>query len=914
MFVSLFFVVFALCCATYFIQFELKLRTDELEKAYQARYVAYQLADELRQSSDDLTRLARTYVMTGDEKYEKQYLDIIDIRNGKKPRPQGYNRIYWDFVAANGQKPRPDSDLQISLIDLLKQNNFTKEELAKLEEAAANSDGLIKAETIAMNARKGLVPDGKGNFVPGHADLAAAEGMLHNQYYHQEKAKIMQPIDDFYIMLDKRTSGAIATAVVNYNWFNYALTGCTIMMLLVLGTSLWLAYRVMFKQIGTEPNELASLAKNLSNGKVDNIINVAEGDKTSVAYSMKVLQKTLDSLVQSLNHVCDQHDKGDIDIDINADLFCGSYSEVAKGVNRMAKGHLDMSRKALACVKSFGEGDLNAQLEQFPGKKVFVNEAIEEVRANIKALIADTNTLSKAAVAGQLSTRADASKHKGDFRKIIEGINSTLDAVINPLNVAADYVDNIAKGNMPSKITDTYHGEFNSIKNNLNQCIDTVNALIAEMNHMSQQHDLGDIDVVIDDSKFQGAYKQMAQGVNNMVNGHIAVKKKALACVKSFGEGDFDAPLEKFPGKKAFVNEAIEQVRGNLKMLSSDAHMLTAAAEEGRVTVRANASQHQGDFRKIIEGVNNTLDLIVKPIAAVKEAVETITTAAGEISTGNSDLSRRTEQQAASLEETASSMEELASTVKQNAENAKQANQLALAASDVAVRGGSVVGQVVNTMSAINDSARKIEDIITVIDGIAFQTNILALNAAVEAARAGEQGRGFAVVAGEVRNLAQRSASAAKEIKELISDSVQKTSEGTTQVDNAGRTMEEIVMSVRRVTDIIGEITAASVEQSAGIDQVNMAVTNMDEGTQQNAALVEEAAAAAVSLLDQANALTNTVSVFKLEPVGIKTQHRAPSSPRRETTPKAAKSVARAAPVKVVTRTGTDDAGDWEEF
>jgi methyl-accepting chemotaxis protein len=258
------------------------------------------------------------------------------------------------------------------------------------------------------------------------------------------------------------------------------------------------------------------------------------------------------------------------------------------------------------------------------------------------------------------------------------------------------------------------------------------------------------------------------------------------------------------------------------------------------------------------------MDKMTEVIIQVKEAGETINTAAGEISSGNTDLSSRTEQQASSLEETASSMEQLASTVKQNAENAKQANQLASAASGVAVKGGEVVGQVVNTMNAINQSAHKIEDIISVIDGIAFQTNILALNAAVEAARAGEQGRGFAVVAGEVRNLAQRSASAAKEIKELITDSVNKTAEGTKQVENAGATMQEIVTSVQRVTDIMGEIAAASIEQSAGIDQVNNAITSMDEVTQQNAALVEEAAAAAESLVEQAAGLIETVSAYKL--------------------------------------------------
>jgi methyl-accepting chemotaxis protein len=292
------------------------------------------------------------------------------------------------------------------------------------------------------------------------------------------------------------------------------------------------------------------------------------------------------------------------------------------------------------------------------------------------------------------------------------------------------------------------------------------------------------------------------------------------------------------------------------------------------------------------------------------------------------DLSSRTEQQASSLEETAASMEELTSTVKQNADNARQANQLAVSASGVAVKGGHVVAQVVGTMSAINTSSKKIVDIIGVIDGIAFQTNILALNAAVEAARAGEQGRGFAVVAAEVRNLAQRSAAAAKEIKTLISDSVDKVEEGSKQVAEAGKTMDEIVGSVKRVTDIMAEITAASQEQTQGIEQINQAITQMDQVTQQNAALVEQAAAAAASLQEQASGLSQVVSVFKLDDSQQVSQqvNRAPlpqrSAPQKTTPrqPPAAKQ-AIAAPQrkqaladkpKQLATAGSD--GDWEEF
>jgi methyl-accepting chemotaxis protein len=264
----------------------------------------------------------------------------------------------------------------------------------------------------------------------------------------------------------------------------------------------------------------------------------------------------------------------------------------------------------------------------------------------------------------------------------------------------------------------------------------------------------------------------------------------------------------------------------------------------------AAMSRMQSSFSAIVRGVQAN--------------AEQVATASAQIAQGNNDLSGRTEQQASALEETAASMEELSATVRQNADNAKQANQLAQSASTVAVLGGDVVAQVVDTMKGINESSKKIADIISVIDGIAFQTNILALNAAVEAARAGEQGRGFAVVASEVRSLAGRSADAAKEIKSLIITSVERVEHGTTLVDKAGATMSEVVSSIKRVTDIMGEIRAASVEQSSGVAQVGEAVTQMDHATQQNAALVEESAAAAESLKGQAQQLVQAVAVFKL--------------------------------------------------
>ncbi len=328
------------------------------------------------------------------------------------------------------------------------------------------------------------------------------------------------------------------------------------------------------------------------------------------------------------------------------------------------------------------------------------------------------------------------------------------------------------------------------------------------------------------------------------------------------------------------------------------------------VVIETKANDQSSMLYSIKEMVGNLAQIV----SNVRSTTDSITTASKEIASGNADLSQRSEEQASSLQETASSMEELTSTVRQNAENAKQANQLAHNTSDIAIKGGKVVDEVVETMASISASSRKIMDIISVIEGIAFQTNILALNAAVEAARAGEQGRGFAVVAGEVRNLAQRSAAAAKEITALIEASVDKVDSGTRQVDQAGATMTEIVLAVKRVTDIMSEISAASQEQGAGIEQVNQAITQMDEVTQQNAALVEEAAAAAEAMKEQASALYSAVSAFKLDTkLAAAPQHqRSSPQPAKRTVSQAPSP---SGPRKLTQKFKSDqDDDEWKEF
>ena len=357
---------------------------------------------------------------------------------------------------------------------------------------------------------------------------------------------------------------------------------------------------------------------------------------------------------------------------------------------------------------------------------------------------------------------------------------------------------------------------------------------------------------------------------------------------------------------------------------------MAQAVADGDLTTRIDCDS-EDETGQLLRALSDMNSCLARTVGQVRQGTDTISLASQEIASGNLDLSSRTEQQAASLEETASSMEELTSTVTQNADNARQATTLVIAASDFATKGGRVVGQVVTTMGAIKASSSKIVDIISVIDGIAFQTNILALNAAVEAARAGEQGRGFAVVATEVRNLAQRSAGAAKEIKELIGDSVNKVDAGSRLVDEAGQTMDLIVTSIKQVADIMGEITAATQEQSNGIEEVNQAITQMDEMTQQNAALVEQAAAAAESMQEQAQMLGRAVSIFKLASddqarprVAMAAPRAAParapaaiSKPSAATRPApraAASTTNKAAAPKKLAPAPTTSADEWEEF
>ena len=768
--------------------------------------------------------------------------------------PDGDTIRILNHVVVNQVAPKIKEDLtQIAgLWRAYTTQHHMPEEMALAAKVAIAKDHFIDSEVKPV-----LVAMRKFNAVETlqHADAMPDK--------YQAVNDALEPLLKFQYDIANSEYKASVTRYENARLISFIAMSASIAILIWLGLTM---ARSITGALGGEPNEINRAAIRIAKGDLNFSIPLVGGDQHSAMAAMSVMQENIKLLVADSIMLTQATVDGQLATRADTSQHQGDFRKVMEGVNATLDAVVNPLNMAATYVDNLSKGVIPAEITaRYNGDFNAIKNNLNACGRSIKALVADSNLLAHETVAGDLTARADAGKHLGGYRQVIEGLNSSLDAVITPLNMAASYVDNLSKGITPNEIVGSYNGDFNIIKNNLNACGRSIKALVADGNMLAQASAAGDLSKRVDATKHLGEYRHVMEGLNSTLDAIITPLNMAAGCMESIANGDIPAKIiDHYHGDFNIIKNNLNTCIDAVNRLVSDANMLSKAANQGRISTRADVSQHQGDFRKIVEGFNATLETIVTPIVAIKVAVDTITTAASEISSGNSDLSSRTERQASSLEETAASMEELASTVKQNAENAKQANQLALAASKVAINGGQVVTDVVATMSAMNARAKKIEDIISVIDGIAFQTNILALNAAVEAARAGEQGRGFAVVAGEVRNLAQRSANSAKEIKLLITDSVTKTAEGTKQVEIAGKTMDEVVVSVKRVAEIISGIALASVEQSQGIDQVNNALVSMDEVTQQNSALVEQAAAAAESLVEQANALTDVISVFKL--------------------------------------------------
>ncbi|NWL80528.1 methyl-accepting chemotaxis protein [Pseudomonas taiwanensis] len=613
---------------------------------------------------------------------------------------------------------------------------------------------------------------------------------------------------------------------------------------------------------------LASLIQGLAEGNLDPSIGAGDDPIWTPVYdSLARLQKGLrqqqveststEALDKALVEMTRQHTEGWIDQVIPEDRFNGTQARIAKGINELVAAHIAVKMQVVGVVTAYGRGDFSKDMERLPGKKAQITEAIDGVRDRLKAAAqaASENTRIKSAL-DNCSTNVMIA----DGDRTIIYMNKTVTSMLQ--NAEADLRKALPSFSV-SKLLGGSIDQFHKNPEHQKRLLATFTSTFrTQIDVGGRTFGLVANPVISDDGERLGSVVEWADRTLE-----VQVEREVAALVGAAAAGDFSKRVDE-SGKSGFIlnlatglNSLVETADKGLK----DVSRMLGALAQGDLSQSISAD-YQGTFGELKDYSNETAQSLSRMLGQIRESADTINTAASEIASGNAELSTRTEQQASSLEETASSMEELTSTVKLNAENARQANSLAVNASEVATEGGNVVQKVVSTMTAINDSARKISDIIGVIDGIAFQTNILALNAAVEAARAGEQGRGFAVVAAEVRTLAQRSAAAAKEIKTLISDSVSKVENGNTLVAQAGQTMSDIVIAIKRVTDIMAEIAAASTEQSRGIEEVNGAVNQMDEMTQQNAALVEQAAAAAEALQEQAGLMAQSVAVFKLDP------------------------------------------------
>ncbi|QNH20567.1 methyl-accepting chemotaxis protein [Xanthomonas sp. GW] len=593
------------------------------------------------------------------------------------------------------------------------------------------------------------------------------------------------------------------------------------------------------------------------------------GKKAFINDTIEQVRRNLTGLIAEMRRMSEQHEAGEIDAVIDSAQFQGDFRGMADGINRMVGGHIAVKKLALGVVAEFGRGNFDAPLAQLPGKKAFINDTIEHVRGNFKQLIAEINRMSAEHDKGEIDVVIDTARCEGDFATMGDGINQMVAAHIAVKKLALGVVAEFGRGNFDAPLAQL-PGKKAFINDTIEHVRGNFKHLIAEINRMSAEHDKGEIDAAIDTAKFEGDFGAMGNGINQMVAAHIAVKKLAMGVVAEFGRGNFDAPLAQLPGKKAFINDTIEQARGNLRSVG-DVIKVMGAVADGDLSCKVQG-RYEGAFADMQRYVNATIDKLTGIVNEVNSNAVTLASASEELSATAQSLSQAASEQAAGVEETSASLEQMTASISQNAENAKVTDGMAAKAAREAAESGEAVRATVNAMKEI---ARKI----SIIDDIAYQTNLLALNAAIEAARAGEHGKGFAVVAAEVRKLAERSQVAAHEIGDVAGSSVE-------LAESAGRLLDGMVPSIRRTSDLVQEISAASEEQTSGVGQINTAVVQLNQTTQQSAANAEELAATAEEVSSQAEQLQVLMNFFRTGPANAASAptplpRRAPAPPVR---------------------------------
>ena len=614
--------------------------------------------------------------------------------------------------------------------------------------------------------------------------------------------------------------------------------------------------------------EQAAIADKVANGDFS-VAVVPKSDQDILTISLKNMVENLRSLVSEAGMLTKAAVEGKLDTRGNAESFNGGYKEIVVGVNQTLDAVIGPLNVAAEYIERISRGDIpNKITDTYYGDFNEIKNNLNICIDAINALVADANVLTVAAKEGRLSTRADASKHGGDFAKIVEGVNQTLDSVIGPLNVAAEYVERISKGDIPNKITDSYNGDFNEIKNNLNVCIEAVNALVKDADMLTVAAKEGRLSTRADASKHGGDFGKIVAGVNQTLDAVIAPVQEASTVLQQMSQGNLQSRVVgNYQGDHADIKNALN---GTLDALSSYVNeisdVLTEMANSNMVV--GITADYKGEFVQIKDAINLISNSLNGVLGDVDSAAEQVATGSRQVSDSSMSLSQGATEQASSIEQLTASIEVIATQTRKNAENANQAKSIAEDTQTNAARGNEQMKSMLQAMSEINDSSNNISKIIKVIDEIAFQTNILALNAAVEAARAGQHGKGFAVVAEEVRNLAARSANAAKETTAMIEGSISKVEGGTKIANETAEALNKIVEGIGQAANLVSEIAIASNEQAVGVDQINQGISQIADVVQTTSATSEETAAASEELSSQAEMLKSQIGKFRLRKKG----------------------------------------------
>ncbi|MGL4345424.1 MAG: methyl-accepting chemotaxis protein [Cellulosilyticaceae bacterium] len=543
----------------------------------------------------------------------------------------------------------------------------------------------------------------------------------------------------------------------------------------------------------------------------------------------------------------------------------GVYAQIVGGVNQTLDAVIVPLNVAAHYVDRISTGDIPPKITDtyygdFNEIKTNLNICIDTVNR----LVADANMLTKAAVEGRLATRADATKHSGKFAEIVQGVNDTLDAVIKPLNVAADYVERISKGDIPAKITDTYYGDFNEIKTNLNICIDTVNRLVVDANMLTKAAIEGKLDTRADATIHRGDFAKIVEGVNKTLDAVIEPVQEAAAVLQEMANGNLQPRVTgKYKGDHAAIKDALNNTLDTIASYVTEISQILNEMANANMVVSIN-KDYKGDFSKIKHSLNLIIASLNEVLSGVNGSADEVASASKQVAVSSQSLADGATEQALAIENLTQSIGKIAAQTTKSAQSALEVNRIAEQTKSHAVSGNGEMKHLLSAMEQINDTSRNISRIIETIDDIAAQTNLLSLNAAIEAARAGQQGNGFNVVAREIRDLANKSAEAAKETATLIEDSINKVKQGTQIAHTTAGTLDEIVIGVDKVSGLVSNIAVASQEQEGAVEVVNKNIKQISGVVQANAATAQESAAASEELLSQAEVLKLQTNRFKL--------------------------------------------------